>query len=224
MAHPDYYNKDNIKVPSVTTIMKIFYKEGLLEWSNSLGRRGISYTKFMNDRAVLGTRIHTIIEAMVKGEEPLKPLFKTFNDDEVELAINKFKTKGYHVMFEDVRTEVSMSCDDYGGTIDILGSLKTQNGSIYMLGDFKTSKAIHYTQFIQLGGYLNLIKINEPETYDKIQICAIINVNKDDCKIKYVSKEVCETYFTKFFLCLLDAYKIWNDCINNIKLTTFDDN
>ena len=74
MAHPDYYNKDNIKVPSVTTIMKIFYKEGLLEWSNSLGRRGISYTKFMNDRAVLGTRIHTIIEAMVKGEEPLKPL------------------------------------------------------------------------------------------------------------------------------------------------------
>ena len=56
--HTQYYNSKHEEVPSVTTVLKILYKEGLLEWSNYIGKKGIDYTKFMEEKANLGTAVH----------------------------------------------------------------------------------------------------------------------------------------------------------------------
>ena len=65
--------------------------------------------------------------------------------------------------------------DKYGGTIDLICEIR---GLTYLI-DFKTSKKIHTTQLIQLGGYLNLLSELDHELYKKIDRCQIISFTPD---------------------------------------------
>lgn len=206
--HTKYYNSKNEEVPSVTNIMKVFYKEGLLEWANYIGKKNIDYTKFLEEKANLGTAVHESLEASL---EHRKSAIIGTNEflKEVESIVNKFTVVKDVMKISNVKTELSMSSDRYGGTCDLLCDLIINGDNVRILGDFKTSKTVYITQFIQLGGYLNLIKENLPDEYEKIRYCMIFSITKDKVKVQWISKEDCERYFTKFFFKLLDVYEGW---------------
>ena len=207
--HSKYYNADNKEVPSVTTVLNILNKDGLIRWANLIGKRGIDYERFLQDRANFGSVVHELIESDLLNKEPCIIGYQQYMADAMEL-VDKFKLVKQDLAIANVMSEVSLSCDSYGGTLDIICDIATECGPITVLGDFKTSKTVYDTQFIQLGAYLNLVKINMPEVYDKIQQCVIFSITKDKILLKYISKENCEKYFTTMFLSLLEVYKAWN--------------
>lgn len=207
--HVPYFNSKHEEVPSVTMVLKLLYKDGLLEWANYIGKRGIDYTRFLNDRANFGSLIHEMLEADLTDRKPNVICGENILVEAKEV-IEKFKILKSDLKISNVQTEISMSCEDYGGTADLICDIETEDGPVKILGDFKTSKTIYDTQFVQLGAYLNLIKINMPETYEAIKLCAIITVSRDKVVMKYLTKENCEKYFTTMFLKLLDTYNAWD--------------
>ena len=208
--HSDYFNSKNEPVPSVTTVLKILYKDGLLEWSNIIGRRGISYTKFLEDRATFGSLVHELIESDIVGKDPAILGMDKYMNEAIDL-VRKFKVVKEDLCISNPITELPLVCDTYGGTIDIICDIETASGSIKILGDFKTSKTVYETQFIQLGGYLNLIKINLPDVYKEIQQCVIFSITKEKITMRYISKDDCEKYFTSMFMELLSVYTRWKN-------------
>ena len=207
--HTKYYNEKNEEVPSVTTVLKILYKDGLLEWANGLGKRNIDYTRFLNSRALMGTLVHNMIEARYKGESVLALPGREVN--EAEDCVNKFMVCSDEIKISNITTERSLSCDNYGGTLDLLCDAELEGQKVRVLGDFKTSKTVYLTQFIQLGAYLELIKINDPKEYDAIDICAIFSITRDKVIMRWLSKEDCYTRFVPMFYNLLNVYNSWNE-------------
>lgn len=206
--HSKYYNKAGQEVPSVTTVMKVFYKDGLLEWANYIGRIGQDYKDTLNKKAILGTYVHEIIESDLLGKEPnVIPSLGIVK--EAQDIANKFKCLRSELYISNIQTEVSLSSPTYGGTLDLLCDMKINEEEVKVLGDFKTSKTVYDSQFIQLGAYLNLVKLNLPEVYEQIKYCMIFSIGKESVKMQWITKEKCEEYFTKLFLSLLEVYNIW---------------
>jgi len=207
--HTKYYNNAKKEVPSVTTVLKILYKDGLLEWANGLGKRNIDYTRFLKSRALMGTLVHSLIESRYNGESVLTLPGREVN--EAEDCVNKFMLCSDEIKISNVTTERSLSCDDYGGTLDLLCNAEIDGQKVRILGDFKTSKTVYLSQFIQLAAYLELIKINDPKEYDDIDICVIFSITKDKVIMRWLSKEDCYNRFVPLFYNLLRVYNAWNE-------------
>ena len=215
--HTTYYNSKHEEVPSVTTVMKIMMKDGLIHWANYIGKRGYDYERYINNKADFGTLVHELLEADLTNREPVILGYEKMLDDAKDL-VQKFKLVKQDLQITNVESEISLSCETYGGTIDIICDIMTKSGPIKILGDFKTSKTIYSTQFIQLGAYLNLVKINRPETYDAIKQCVIFSITNKKITMQYMTKEDCEKYFTKYFLDLLTVYNGWERIKNQKNL------
>ena len=215
--HAEYTNSKGKRVPSVTEVLKILNKDGLMQWANFIGKQGIDYEKYLNNKAVFGTLVHELIESDLLNKEPAIIGYDSMLTEAMDL-VNKFKVVKMDLHISNVISEMSLTCEEYGGTIDLICDIVTEDGNITVLGDFKTSKTVYQTQFIQLGGYLNLIKICKPEIYDKIAQCVIFSITKEKIIMKYLNKEDCEKYFTTIFLELLKVYNSWE----NIKSTYKD--
>lgn len=204
--HIKYINKNHKEVPSVTTILGVLNKSGLIEWANLIGKKGIDYKKFLEERALIGTYTHLMIESfLLNTEKPLIGSQKLLQ--EAESICNKFKSSIKDFPISNIITEKSLAGEKFGGTLDIICDMNIDGETVKVLGDFKTSKSAFESHFIQLGGYLALIKELDKELYDEIKYCMILVVNKDKVIIKWITKENCEKYFSSIFLSLLVVYE-----------------
>lgn len=147
---PRYLNRHNRAVPSVTEIIgRCNHNDFLMNWSNALGRKGISYREYMDNAARLGTEAHACIEKYIKHKVksndniPFQGFMTWYND--LLLAGNTV---------EFLFSELRLVCLWYGGTADMLISI---NGKVYLV-DFKTSNRVSYNYFLQLAGYKYLIE------------------------------------------------------------------
>lgn len=169
MPHEAYYNTKNEEIPSVTQILKILNKKGLIEWSNFLGFKRIKYKELLNEKALLGTLVHGRIEQDLL-EQPYTPFIDVALEREVDKRFSLYKKWKSDVNLLCSHSELRLTNDRYGGTIDCIGYMNDELSVI----DFKTSKKPQFTHMMQLGGYLNLIEYNRPEIYEKLTGGAII--------------------------------------------------
>ena len=161
--HIEYKNNQGRTVPSVTTVLKVLNKDNLIEWANYMGLKGYNYTSYMNEKALLGTYVHEYIEAELENRAASILGTQKMCNEAYEIA-HRFKCTKDKLQMGNIITEKSLSCDTYGGTLDLIADIVLDNDTkVKILGDFKTSKAPYISHFIQLGGYLNLIKINDYE-------------------------------------------------------------
>lgn len=202
-----YYTKSGKEIPSVTHIIQILAKPELTGWANWLGFKRISVTKFLNDKAYIGTAFHNRVECYFGDKVYQHPMAQEV-DRKVEHLFQTFLPWAKEVNPKVIYQEHEYTCDDYGGKIDMLAKIK---GEVNLI-DFKTSKDIHPSQFLQLGGYLNLIEKNDPKLYNKITCCQIIAVTEEKVKVKAIFKKDMLKYQTAFNCCL-SLYKAWNDTL-----------
>lgn len=209
--HSDYYNDKNIKVPSVTTIMKMMNKPELLGWANFMGfkRKDIKVVQELS--AINGTIIHRYIERISKGKL-LTPLNDMQYISEADIAaINnsiklyrkwkkKFKPKLIH-------SELSITSEYFGGTMDNISEI---NGKVYII-DYKTSKDVYPSMFIQLAAYYYLYTKSKYKTYD-IDKVAILCVPRKGKYCKFVEMDVkhLKEFYLPVFSLLLELYTKWS--------------
>lgn len=169
MAHEAYINSKKEVIPSVTQILSMINKKGLMDWSNWLGFKRIKYKEFLNEKALLGTIVHNKIESDIKGVE-YTPYIDEITEREADKRFNRYLQWKSDCEVSPIHSELKVHNERYGGTIDFIGIVR---GSFTLL-DFKTSKKPQYSHFMQLGGYLNLLEATEPDIYHSIQNCSVV--------------------------------------------------
>jgi len=144
------YKYDDKSVPRVTEIIqKMIHEDAIVQWSNSLGFKHISYTKALNEAAVFGTKTHSTIENYLKEDKLPTQTFFAF---ESFLQWWNDISKGNEI--EVVGQEEKLVCQFFGGTYDLLLKI---NGVMYLV-DFKTSNHVTYKYYIQLAAYNYMLK------------------------------------------------------------------
>ena len=171
-----YETPNGVIVPGVTTITNGLAKEGLYAWYAKLGWKEAS--NVIKESQEFGSRVHALIEARVKGQEPdMSPeeekIMKNFdiwakeNVKEFVWFERDFALDDHVFTFEENGKEYSMPCYGFGGTADMC---YIDNNGSRILGDVKTGN--HWPEHkIQVAAYeYGLNKAYEEEFDDKMII------------------------------------------------------
>ena len=154
-AHITYRLRDDTIVPGVTTILGVLNKPALVKWANNLGLQGIDSSKFVDEKAAIGTLAHQMIADYLRGEKTDTGEYSKVQIDQAENAVLSFFEweKTHHI--EPILIEEPMVSEIFcfGGTIDCLGRV---NDKLYLI-DLKTSGGIYPEMLIQLAAYKQLL-------------------------------------------------------------------
>lgn len=161
------YEKDGIKIPSVTELLSYIDSEGLINWANAIGRQGMDNQSILRTAAQYGTNTHSAIEKFLND--------KTDDMFISTSAFEAFKLWWYKLTennkVEILGQEEPLVCDYFAGTYDLLLSI---NDKPYLI-DFKTSNHVGYKYFMQLAAYRYLLyKLKGIN----IQGCVVLKLNK----------------------------------------------
>ena len=154
-AHTIYKLQDGTIVPGVTTILGILNKPALVPWANKLGLQGIDSSKYVDEKAKIGTLAHQMIADYLKGVTTDTSEYSKVQIDQAENAtLSFFEWEKTHPI-EPILIEERIVSEEYGfgGTIDCLARL---NGELCLI-DFKTSRGIFPEMLIQVVAYRQLL-------------------------------------------------------------------
>jgi len=154
-AHIRYTLKDGTIVPGVTTILSVLNKPALVKWANNLGLQGIDSSKYVDEKAAIGTLTHQMIADYLQRKETDTSEYSKVQIDQAENAVLSFLEweKTHHIELVLIEEPMVSELYKFGGTIDCLGQM---NGSLCLL-DFKTSSGIFPEMMIQVVAYRQLL-------------------------------------------------------------------
>ncbi len=200
--HAQYVNKNGDEVPSVTTVLKILNKPAISKWANFMGFKRIRIKDVLEKSSVIGTTVHQAIECFLMKKYLIfipsiyidKPLLMMYMDK----FISWYKAHEIKPIF----MERKFISNEYGGTVDFYGEV---DGKKTIL-DFKTSKNIYSSMFLQLGAYCKMLEENNLE----VQQVGIVIVNDNKCYSKFLTREELTPYIETFNLLLPLFHKWYN--------------
>lgn len=155
-AHQRYRLADKTIVPGVTTICGLRSKPFLVPWANKLGLAGIDSSKYVDEKADIGSLAHLMIQNDLRGATTDTSEYSKFVIDKAAICFSKFCSwKNKHTL-EPIFLEKELVSEGerFGGCIDYYGKV---DGVLELL-DFKTAKAIWDEVDYQLAGYEILLE------------------------------------------------------------------
>lgn len=225
-----FYDIDGVgRLPSVTTILSVISKPGLMNWQSKHGalkalnvmQKVLEKSPYIHDAikaelgdnffkdgnslaaeaADYGTRAHGIIEKVLKGEIRQEEAIIMAGAEPVEKAIQAFLKWWNDNDFQVLKSEsiVYSGKFQYAGTCDVI--LKNDEGII--LGDFKTSRSIWPEYSLQTVAYKYAA---EEMSGQKIQKVMIFRFGKDGSFQDYTVPNLKHPdLFDRF----IDAKRLW---------------
>lgn len=203
--HTCYYNSKKDEVPSATTILKILNKPSLVHWANYLGFKGERVSDVLEETSKFGTLIHSIVEAYVLNKYYIYIPRYDIPTSDVYKCLNNFLKWYNTVKVEPLYTEKSFSSDEFGGTVDFYGKV---NGK-WTIVDYKTSKQIRLSMFIQLALYCILLKYHNLP----VEQVGIVLINNKSGGHKFLSIDEMDKYIkvAKLLIKLFHEYYNLNE-------------
>lgn len=201
-SHIQYKNKAGKNVVGVTTALGVLNKPALVAWAWNLGKQGIDWRKFRDDKADIGTLAHYLIMCHLTDE---KPDTSDYSKNQIDLAENcilsYFEWEKTHPI-KPILTETPLVSEShqFGGTCDIYAELNGQK----VLIDIKTGKGIYDEYAYQVAAYK--ILLNEAEY--NVDYAMILNVGRNED----------EEFQTKTFMNLDIEKEIFLNCLAIYKL------
>jgi hypothetical protein len=122
--------------PSVSKLIDMLNKPGLIKWANKMGFKGVDVVVFKDSARERGSSRHKAIEDFAAGV--------LCEDEEINLKMAKF--------FSDkkiIDTEVSFETDYFTGRYDI----KLCWNDLTFICDYKSSQRIYFETKLQLAAY-----------------------------------------------------------------------
>ena len=166
-----YYHKGN-GIPSVTELLSFIDCQGLINWANVIGRKGLDNKEVAKTAARYGTNTHSAIENFLRGKEPF---VKNSSFEAFKLWWHKINEENDRVVI--LGSEESLVGDYFAGTYDLLLSIN----DVPYLVDFKTSNSVSYKYFMQLAAYRNLLYTTKGIN---VRGCIVLHLHKGP-KAKY---------------------------------------
>lgn len=157
--HLKYYS-DGIEIPSCTQIVGLLDKPGLSNWANYMGFKRINTSKYLEEKAEYGTYCHKLAEVyFTDGLISANTNSNFLSKDEYRDMIYKFKMLDLYFekyKIKCLNNEFRLQGNTYGGTLDMI-CYDGLNDQLTIL-DFKTSKELYQSHWIQLMGYAQLVE------------------------------------------------------------------
>lgn len=207
-----YYNINGIEYPSVTTILSVIGKPGLMEWKAKLGKEEAD--KITKESASLGSKVHQMIEIIILHQlgflgSPVPELNKK-EKEIVQNAMNEYLKWQKRVHFEPLKSELTVHSKRYryAGTLDCVGLI----GNTLAIVDWKTSKRIYKDHYLQLVAYWHAYW---EMTGDLAERLYIIRFSKDK-KDKSEFYEILESPYELFYI-FLNALRLWQYLNDELK-------
>ncbi|HUV46308.1 MAG TPA: PD-(D/E)XK nuclease family protein [Dehalococcoidia bacterium] len=173
-AHIRYKLKDGTGVPGVTTVLGVLNKPALVKWANNLGLQGIDSSKYVDDKAAIGTLAHLMVADYLRGQETDTSEYSKAQIDQAENSVLSFFVWEEQHAIEAILIEEPMVSEHFrfGGTIDCLAKL---DGKLVLI-DLKTSKGIYPEMLLQLAAYNQLLS----EHGHVIDNARILRIGRDE--------------------------------------------
>lgn len=154
-AHTIYKLEDGTIVPGVTTVLGVLNKPALVKWANNLGLKGIDSSRYVDEKAAIGTLAHQMIADYLRGEKTDTSENSKIEIDQAENAVLSFLEweKAHSIKAILVEQQLVSERYRFGGTVDCVAQL---NGGLCLL-DFKTSSGIFPEMMIQVAAYRQLL-------------------------------------------------------------------
>lgn len=208
-VHEDYFNSKGEQIPSVTTILKILSKEQLYEWHNFMGFLKINTKEYTKRAALIGTLTHYFLERSGKKKLINYSILDEY-DEKIYVPVRK-AIKGYVKWYKEynpniLKCETKVSNEQFGGTIDNICEISNE---LYIV-DYKTSKDVYPSMFLQLAAYNKLLR--EEMDY-KVDYVAILILNKKKVEYKFIKMKVSylEKYYEPVFILMYEVYIKWKE-------------
>ena len=203
-AHTVYKTANGDRVPGVTTVLGVLNKPALIKWANDLGLQGIDSTKYRDAAASIGTLVHAMVEANLKGLELDVTDFTPNEIQQAEVGFKKFIDWKTNRNFEIIASEQSLvsEINKYGGTIDCVAKV---DGKVTLV-DFKTGKGVYNEMFAQVSAYNELLKEHGIHT-EEIMILRIGRNDDEGFEVRTLQTSDISSYFNIFKSCL-DIYEV----------------
>jgi len=163
------YKINGKRVPGVTTIIGSqlgWNKFALIKWAGTEGLKGNDPSKVRDNAAEIGTLAHSLIHdhvnRILKGKDPTKTKnnikWEEYCNNNIKYAKQAFigflkweeKTKPIYKATEMLVTNRFYK---YGGTLDLIAEIPTEEGTELAVVDFKTSDGFYPEMIIQLAAY-----------------------------------------------------------------------
>jgi hypothetical protein len=194
------YKHNGVAVPGVTTVIGLRAKPALIPWANKLGLQGIDSSKYVDDKASIGTLAHQMILDHFKGKKTDTSDYSAKQIDEAENSLLSFFEWAKSHDIEPILIEEQMTSCDFGGTVDLYAEI---DGDLVVV-DFKTGSGIYEPEHpAQLAAYAALVD----EKRLKVDYGVILNIPRAENENFTVKKYVdMEPYFG-WFMILLQLYK-----------------
>jgi len=158
-AHIRYRTKDGAIVPGVTTVLNLLAKPALVPWANRMGLQGIDTSKYVDDKADIGTLAHAMITDKLIGKETDTT---DYSKNQIDLAENSCLSfweweKDHKIeSVEFVERPLVSEAYRFGGTLDIYAVV---NGKREII-DLKTGSGIYDEHIYQVAVLKRLLEEN----------------------------------------------------------------
>lgn len=173
-AHQRYRNEADKIVVGVTTITGLLAKPQLIPWANRMGLNGIDTTKFVDDKASIGTLAHQMVQDhLLKVDTDVSDYSPKQVSQAENSVLSYFEWEKNHTIKPILIEEKMVSeLHQYGGQLDIYAYLD----DIPTLIDLKTGSGIYPEMGVQLSAYRQLLI----EGGHDIEQCMILNIGRDE--------------------------------------------
>lgn len=200
-----YKNGKGIIFPGVTTITGILAKPALVKWANNLGLQGIDSTKYVDDKADIGTLAHAIIINDLLGKITDKSDYTQNQIDQAENAALSFWEwyKSHKIQIVIAEEPLISEEHEYGGILDIYGSI---DGFLELL-DLKTGSGIYSEHLTQVGGAYRHLLVENNHEVQRVRILNIPRTESENWQEVVVEPKVCDAHWELFKHCLA-IYKL----------------
>lgn len=183
-AHIRYRLADKTIVPGVTTILGLMAKPALVPWANKLGLQGIDVSKYVDDKADIGTLGHAMVTDKLSGVETDT---KDYSENQISkaenCALSFWSWEKEHPIEEVffVERPLVSEAHRFGGTLDIYAKI---NGKREII-DLKTGSGIYPEHAWQVA----TLKVLLEENGFPVDGTRIINIPRSESE-SFVEKVV----------------------------------
>lgn len=207
MAH--YYQVGDAVLPSVTTLVHLIsLDDRLMKWANYMGFKRTKIEEVQAKSSYFGNLVHSNLRSIIDPDapEPMKAGDREYGS-RLFNALCNFEELMMGIDYKTIATELTLKSTKlgYAGTVDWVA---TYDKDYVVLTDFKTSKNVEKTMYLQLGGYYGLLK----EYGINVDYAQIIRVNEHEAKIHKLTLPELKQYH-KTFLSIVQLYNDLNALI-----------
>lgn len=198
--------RNGITIPSVTTVINVLDKPGLVYWYGKHGTEECNRIK--TAAATFGTHVHDLIQADIetsKGQVFI-PSEEGYSKEELACFYNFrewYKTSGLNPISTEPEDAVISTRFNYQGTWDFIGR---KDGRI-LVADWKTSNQLYDTVGLQLSAYAQLFGEDQgwsqEEIWKQIPDGMAVRIDKETAKVYTKEYKDLKFYFEVFESLLL---------------------